>query len=444
MSGKSRAIVSLALTLVFVMLSLATDNNARTAMPVTTAALMARERPNGVTSIGIETIQSLPTPRRFDELLATLPSDKPVQVGYAPQDWKLEQKGKQLHFRGPATDQLRLRLDLNASYFSDYAGKSATVQTGLAGKLDDALKINIAGLPPVRSTPNLEGILTIPPAGTPGQPFLVGVADPYRDGTWHLTTDGGAIPLIPVEQLRDMTVITPGMPQGLYGQRGTDGVINLLSRPAPRPFMSWYPETGRFTGARFIDRWGELLVDAPISIAPASMPAGPRSLTGGSAFAFAGQSACVSGNFPRFQDSTGLLLDGKIELPVWGGSQTTIMVGIPANIAAGPHTITVPGGSSSVTIGVLTVDGSLDENKLWKGESTTMRLRVIGTDQKLPLGVLNRTPDVITIDGGIQQTVTTAGGKDNAVTRNVKGIHRGNFTIVYSVNTPGCGVVTGK
>jgi hypothetical protein len=412
--------------------------------PVTTASVIVRQRASNVTSIGIETIQALPTPRRIDELLATLPTDKPVKVGHAPQDWKLEQKGRQLHFSGPATDQLRLRVDLNGSFLDDYAGKSATVQTGVGGKLDDPLTIDIIGLPRVRVTPNLEGILTIPPSGTPGQPFLVGVGDPYRDGTWQLTTDASPVPLIPVEQLRDMTVIKTGMPQGLYGQRGTDGVIELLSRPAPRPFISWYPEKGRFTGARFVDQWGELTVDAPITIAPMALPSGPRSISGGSAFAFAGQSACVRGSFPRFQDGGGLLLDGTIDLPVWGGSQTNIMVGIPANAAAGPHTITIPGGSSSVTIGVLTVEGSVDENKLWKGDSTTMRLRVVGTDQKLPIGVLNRTPDTIDIDGGIQQTVTTAGGKDNVVTRNVKGIHRGNFTIVYSVNTPGCGVVTGK
>jgi len=35
--------------------------------------------------------------------------------------------------------------------------------------------------------------------------------------------------------------------------------------------------------------------------------------------------------------------------------------------------------------------------------------------------------------------VTTPGGADNAITRSVTGIQKGNFTIVYSVNAPGCG-----
>jgi hypothetical protein len=68
-----------------------------------------------------------------------------------------------------------------------------------------------------------------------------------------------------------------------------------------------------------------------------------------------------------------------------------------------------------------------------------MRLRVLGTDKQFPLAVLNRSPDVIGLDGGVRQVVTTPGGADNAVTRGVHGIHRGNFTIVYSVNAAGCG-----
>jgi len=85
------------------------------------------------------------------------------------------------------------------------------------------------------------------------------------------------------------------------------------------------------------------------------------------------------------------------------------------------------------------VEGSIDQNKLWKGEYTTMRLRGVGTDKQLPLGVLNRTPSIIDIEGGVRQTLTTAGGKDNVITRGVTGIHRGDFSILYSVSTAGCG-----
>ena len=68
-----------------------------------------------------------------------------------------------------------------------------------------------------------------------------------------------------------------------------------------------------------------------------------------------------------------------------------------------------------------------------------MRLQVLGTDKPVPLGILDRTPAIISISGGVKQSVSTPGGATNAVTRDVKGIQRGNFTIVYSVNADGCG-----
>jgi hypothetical protein len=64
---------------------------------------------------------------------------------------------------------------------------------------------------------------------------------------------------------------------------------------------------------------------------------------------------------------------------------------------------------------------------------------VVGTDKPLPLVVLNRTPHVITVEGSEAQTVTTAGGADNVLTRSVQGIFRGSFQITYSLSAPGCG-----
>jgi hypothetical protein len=196
---------------------------------------------------------------------------------------------------------------------------------------------------------------------------------------------------------------------------------------------------GGFTRARFTDRFGDKLVDAPLAIGSGAPQGSSRKLTGAAPFAFAGQAACVSGSFPTFADPYGLVLDGKIPLSPWGASQTTVMLGIPDGTTAGPHTISDPNGSTSITVGILTVEGTIDQNKLWKGESTTMRLRVLGTDRQLPIGVLNRTPSVIDLEGGVQQTVTTAGGQNNLITRGVKGIHRGDFSILYTVSTAGCG-----
>lgn len=412
----------------------------RTAVVVTTGSMIVRERSSSVSSIGITAIEQLPGTRSIDQLIATLPSDHPLTSGSVPEGWTATQKGRQITATGPGMSEVNLRFDFKGNNLDDYVGKDATIQSGFGKQLNEPLKIKIQLQPRVDVTPYLDGILTPPPQATPGQPFLIGIGDPYRQGTWELgTTDGGHVPLLPQETLRDMSVIKSGTPQALSGMRGTDGLAGLLARPAPRPFITAYPTMGSFTRARFTDRFGDVLVDAPLTIATGSPQGTSRKLTGSAPFAFAGQAACVSGAFPTFADPYGLLLDGKTVLLPWGASQTTVMLGIPDSTTAGEHTISDPSGSSSITIGILRVEGTIDQDKLWKGDSTTMRLRVVGTDQKMPLGVLNRTPTIIDIEGGVQQTVTTAGGANNTITRGVKGIHRGDFSILYSVSTAGCG-----
>ena len=390
------------------------------------------------TTISAELLEKVPTGRQFDQIIATLPDPRAVKPGVMPNDWRLEQTGKDVRLWGPPTDRVRFRLDLNGNFAKDYTGKQITLQSSYQGTRDEPLKITIDLWPKVEVTPNLEGILTLPPRAAPGQPILIGVAPGYRDGTWRFSTNSGSTPLLPIEDLKNVEIMKSA-PTSLYGFSNTDGYARMLTRTAPRPFITEFPMMGSFTRVQYIDPWGESIVDGPVSILPTTPSAGTRWLESASLLTFVGQAACVSGRFPTFDDAYGLLLDGKIELQPWSVSSTTVMLGIPENTAAGPHTISVPGGSSSVTVGVLTVEGSLDQNKLWRGESTTMRLRVVGTDKQFPLAVLNRSPGVITIDGGVRQVVTTPGGADNAVTRSVTGIQRGNFSIVYSVNAPGCG-----
>jgi hypothetical protein len=116
------------------------------------------------------------------------------------------------------------------------------------------------------------------------------------------------------------------------------------------------------------------------------------------------------------------------------------MIGIPADATPGTHTITLSDGTGRITIQILRMVGSLDATRLWTGNATTMRLRVEGTTERFPFKVVNQSPAVIEIDGGEVQVVHTEGGADNVVTRGVRGIHRGEFSIVYSVDEPTCGM----
>jgi hypothetical protein len=443
MSSRKRLVVRLGVALLCVGLGLVPQSGGRAesaaAAVVATATVAVREQASGISSVNMSLIEQTPSSRRIGEVLAQLPTDRKLTPGYLPDGWSAEQKGKQVRAWGPPANAVNMRFNMDGNFASDYIGKPASLQGRFNGNLDDPIKLTIGSLPKLDPTAGLEGILTLPPQAVPGQPMLVGVAPGYRDGSWQLNTTGGVIPLIAQEDLRDIETSSTLIPDVLRRLRESGGLDSLLSRPAPRPFITAYPTTGDVTGVRFINRWHELEVDAPVEIKPVTAPTGSRWLGGGSALTFAGQAACVSGRFPTFGDAYGLMLDGKTELQPWGASPTSVMLGIPDNTAAGSHTISTPDGSSKITIGVVTVEGSLDQNKLWRGESTTMRLRVVGTDEKFPLVVVNRSPDVISMDGGARQVVMTPGGADNAVTRSVTGIHRGNFTILYSVNSPGCG-----
>jgi len=304
--------------------------------------------------------------------------------------------------------------------------------------LDEPIKITLPLWPRVNPTPDLEGILTYPPAAAPGQPLLIGVSPSYRNGVWRASTDSGTVPLIPIESLRDLPT-SSDLPVALNNLRGSQALTDLLARPAPRPYIGVFPDSGTYRRVTFTDRWGEMTVDAPLPITAVPYMPQPTTVISASPFVFAGQSVCVGGSFPDLQAPNGLVLDGMTPLDAWGASRTHAMIGIPDTIAPGPHTIGVSGSSTTVTVGVLRLDASIDQNKLWRGESTTLRLGVTGTDRPIPISVLNRTPGIISIDGGARQTVTTPGGPNNAVSKSVKGTQRGQFSIDVRVNVPGCG-----
>jgi hypothetical protein len=406
---------------------------------VTTGTAAVRERETAQTTIVIsaETLANLPGPRKIDELIATLPSNRRTSVGSLPDGWNAEQKGRQIRMFGPARDSVYGRLDLDGNYTKDYAGKQATLQSGFGGVLDEPIRVTMPLWPRVDPTPDLEGILTYPPSAAPGQPLLIGVSPSYRTGVWSVSTDIGTVPLIPIESLLD--VPASNLPIALNTLRGSQALGDLLARPEPRPYITVFPDSGGYRRVTFTDRWGEKTVDAPLPIAAAPFTSQPPAVTSVARFVFGGQSVCVGGSFPDLQTPYRLVLDGTTPLDAWGASRSHAMIGIPDTIAPGPHTIGLSSSSTTVTVGILRLDASIDQNKLWRGESTTLRLGVTGTDRPVPISVLNRTPGIISIDGGARQTVTTPGGVNNAVSKGVTGTQRGDFSIDVRVNVPGCG-----
>jgi hypothetical protein len=179
----------------------------------------------------------------------------------------------------------------------------------------------------------------------------------------------------------------------------------------------------------------------PLPFTPSCTP----NITGGTSMTFAGQNACLTGCFPGFQNAFSLMLDGKTPLVPQAASQTTIVVRIPEDTPPQAHTIqwvSSLGATGSLPIDIFQLEGSINQNELWRGQSTNMMLKIVGSSKPLPLVVINRTPGTIDIQGGVEQTITTPGGIDNLVTRKVTGIHRGDFQIDYKLNYPICNLET--
>jgi hypothetical protein len=117
---------------------------------------------------------------------------------------------------------------------------------------------------------------------------------------------------------------------------------------------------------------------------------------------------------------------------------------IPQDTTPDSHNILWGDAQGQLLVNILQLQGAIDQAQLWRGQSTTMRLQIVGWGQPLPLVVVNRTPTVIDVEGGVRQVIQTPGGAVNVVTRNVRGIRRGDFQIDDSLDYPACGLEGGK
>ncbi|MGQ0761627.1 MAG: carboxypeptidase-like regulatory domain-containing protein [Acidobacteriota bacterium] len=247
---------------------------------------------------------------------------------------------------------------------------------------------------------------------------------------------------------------TPERSQNQEPPLGKNGIIWELS--ADTPLDAKIHVTGR-------NKVGEKTFEGPVNlkILPALPPAfalaAPR-LLDCTPKLFQGDKLCVCGFFPTLFSRQQLLLDGKrLNHPLSG--LTDIVVFKPQNLAPGKHVITwevpafdsffnpepgrlKPSATERVEFVVLAARGSIDRDKLRSGQRTEMHLKILGTDEKLPIELTNETPDVIELEGGVKQVINTSGGSDNTLTRWVKAEKTGkpiaDFNIRYRLTVPPC------
>lgn len=166
----------------------------------------------------------------------------------------------------------------------------------------------------------------------------------------------------------------------------------------------------------------------------------------------------MCGYFPNSFSRSQLLLDGqRLNVPVAGS--TDMVMFTPQNLVPGKHVISWnipafdsilnpdpkrarPSPSERIEFEVLAVQASIDQNKLLSGDETDLRMRIIGTADKLQIELENTTPDVIDLAGGAKQIAETEGGKNNVLKRKVKakktGMLEAPFNINYRLALPPC------
>jgi len=176
--------------------------------------------------------------------------------------------------------------------------------------------------------------------------------------------------------------------------------------------------------------------------------AGPRILDA-SPQVIAGQSFCVCGSFPDNGSQNGVSLGG-------------VPLGSPTSSSPGMLTFTAPDttppGAGEVTgdaaagfsaadhavVEVLRVGGSVDRDKLLRGEATPVKLWVEGTDQPVSLRLTNTTPEVVSLEGRDNQIVVTSGGAKNSVSRTLHAVSPGDFQLNYSLARTKCPCAEGN
>jgi hypothetical protein len=195
----------------------------------------------------------------------------------------------------------------------------------------------------------------------------------------------------------------------------------------------------------YTDPWGETLVDgfaADVKVGPGPTPLSDRPSVSGCSPAFLSDAPfCVCGNFPPGTASELRINGAPVGQFLVASSPTILEYFFPDGAPAGEMEV---GANSGFDIadgarGVLIrVRGEIDRDRLKRGESTTLKLWLDGTDRATDLRLWNSTPGIVSLAGGDDQVVTTSGGAPNQVMRTVDAVAPGDFALHYQLTVDSC------
>jgi hypothetical protein len=332
-----------------------------------------------------------------------------------PADWQWKWDGRILSAWGPET---RLPVWLRFGVGDSPPPSQGDVVVFLDGKRTYRKKgIPVNPRPKVTVSDRFESIVQLPPRVSPGDVVEFEVLDPAKTpagGTW---TVGGADAVREVDSFRYRLTISESLKIG--------GRLSLS-----------------YTDPYGFDLYKTLEYEDVEIVLPADVEERPE-ISGVTEMAFPGSRFCAQGYYPTIESRYGLMLDG-IPLGKPSASSSHVVIHrIPPKTPPGDKVVSgdpAKGfeGENKHQITVINIKGAIDRNELLKGESTPLSLWVEGTDVPITLELSNKTPQVVSLDGGELQEITTSGGAVNKVQKMVHAVSPGDFKLKYSLTLESC------
>lgn len=353
---------------------------------------------------------------RADEIRLKLPKStlKKASAGKLPSQWQLTTDKNFIKMSGAG---LKLPLYFRVDLEDSLPPIKTDVEVYYQGKRKFRQKgVIIKPRPPVRISDDFTSVLKFPPIISPGdylelKPFDIKLTP--LAGTWKI----GGEPAEFVEEKQHYRFTLPA-----------DLSYKL---PLSLSYSDPYGEDLYYTpGLPDIK-----IISLPVDTTP--------TFTGVSPIVFVGDLICICGYFPDENSRYGFRSDSRdLGTPV-SSSSHVLVYRLPDDIEPGVHHISPPPGTgfesdAAKEIEVIRVRGSIDRNKLLRGESTPLHLRIEGTQKVLNVSLTNKSPKIISLDGGNEQVIPTSGGEDNKIEKMVQGIAPGDFNLRYKLDLTFC------
>jgi len=217
-------------------------------------------------------------------------------------------------------------------------------------------------------------------------------------------------------------------------------------------YVADLPETqapGSLLSLDYVDLYGDLWLDVPavpdVEVVPPreGETAEQPCIRAATRHAQLGDLVCVCGTFPTPAAWSGLLVGDRPAGTPASGSSRAVWITLPEGTALGRNIVSGRrdlgfGQDCEATVDAVLIRGEIDSQRLLRGETTPMRLQVVGTTDPVPVRIRNLTPSIIEIEGGVEQRTESSGGEENLISRPVRGLSKGAFNVEWSLVPAPC------